>query len=503
MSEKLEVIITGDGKGAVKAIDGVSKSTKGLEGAFKLLSPSASNTTSNVQTLAKGFADLGPKLGVSAEATAAISTQMAALAPAIGAVVVAVGVAAAAFVGLKTAIDLAVAAAPLENIQLGFDITAARAEAMGDDVLEAMQKASGGMVSMEKLMLKFNDASMLVSPDFALILADAMEPLQKVAATTGASMDYLVDSFVTGVGRLSKPILDNLRVTFDAEAANREFARTIGKSTEALTKQEQQMAAANYVLQQLRINTEGIPSAAMSASGVMARLGATFEDLKKSIGLAGLPIFTELARILGGPLSDAMREASKGFRTIGNIFRNTFNKPEMREALDGLAASMSNLFSVGTQALMKSIVALVTHFANKWATTGPQTVRTITQITQALTALAITVNRTLDALEQLGVFKSTVTDLQSASLVASAAANSTRPHHSGGIPVYASGTSFHPGGLAKVHKDEIIALPRGSQVYPNGETGGMKIFGDIHINTNAKSLSALMLDIERAATAAT
>lgn len=42
------------------------------------------------------------------------------------------------------------------------------------------------------------------------------------------------------------------------------------------------------------------------------------------------------------------------------------------------------------------------------------------------------------------------------------------------IPRYARGTSFHPGGLAVVGENgpELVSLPRGSQVYPNGQTPG-------------------------------
>lgn len=42
------------------------------------------------------------------------------------------------------------------------------------------------------------------------------------------------------------------------------------------------------------------------------------------------------------------------------------------------------------------------------------------------------------------------------------------------IPRYARGTSYHPGGLAVVGENgpELVSLPRGSQVYPNGQTPG-------------------------------
>jgi hypothetical protein len=503
--EELRVKITVQGgEQAKKALDSATTSSKTLTKTFSNLIPGVKDATSKIDDLAGITKELGPTIGISAEASAGLATQMAALAPVIGAVVVAIGVAVAALAGLKTAIDLAVDAAPLESIQLGFDLSAKRATAMGDDVLAAMQKASGGTIEAEALMKKFNDASMLVSPDFALMLTDALEPLQKVAATTGESMDYLTSSFVTGVGRLSKPILDNLRITVDTEKAYAQYARTLGKATDALTKQEQQMALANYTIEQLKANTAGLPSVTQTASGIMQSFAASARDLRKALGLSVLPILTEVLRVFGVPLRTAMQTAARGFRAVGNVLKNTLNQPEVREALDGLSASLSELFGQSMQAAMKTIVALVTRWAQNWARTGPQTIKTITAIVNELSTLAVVINRVLDAMNQLGLIKTTAKDLTAASIVAGY--TPTKAPNSGGIMTYAGGTNFHPGGLAIVgdRGPEVVNLPRGSQVYPSGSAnmGGMRIYGPISITAPSDgSLAALMHNMEAAATA--
>lgn len=43
----------------------------------------------------------------------------------------------------------------------------------------------------------------------------------------------------------------------------------------------------------------------------------------------------------------------------------------------------------------------------------------------------------------------------------------------GGVPLYSSGTDFHPGGLAMVHGPELINLPRGSNVTSVSDTKGL------------------------------
>jgi TP901 family phage tail tape measure protein len=75
----------------------------------------------------------------------------------------------------------------------------------------------------------------------------------------------------------------------------------------------------------------------------------------------------------------------------------------------------------------------------------------------------------------------------------SSAAGSVLGAFGGAIPGFAAGTDFAPGGIARVHKDETIFLPRGSAVstaaasqraFENGGGGGITITGPLIGNAN-------------------
>ncbi len=95
---------------------------------------------------------------------------------------------------------------------------------MGDTVLAAMQKSSQGLISNTDMMKSFNLAS-LVNEQFALQLPQAFEYLGKVSAATGTDMNYLLDSLVRGVGRLSPLILDNLGIQVSLTEAYEAYGR--------------------------------------------------------------------------------------------------------------------------------------------------------------------------------------------------------------------------------------------------------------------------------------
>lgn len=54
------------------------------------------------------------------------------------------------------------------------------------------------------------------------------------------------------------------------------------------------------------------------------------------------------------------------------------------------------------------------------------------------------------------------------------------------VPGYANGTNFHPGGLAVVGErgPELVSMPRGSRVTPNGEWGAQKLQVEVVANNN-------------------
>lgn len=222
------------------------------------------------------------------------------------------GAAAAGGALLKLAAD----AAPLQQVESAFMGMAEAAGTSGDEVLRGMQQASGGMIAQRDLMLSFNKASQLVSKDFGTRLPEAMGSLQKVAASTGQDMNFLLDSLVTGVGRVSPMILDNLGIQVDLTAATEEYAESIGKTASELSKEEQQIALTNQVFEKLAANTADMPDTTGTAAAALAQLRAMFTDLKDEVGTAFLPVLLELANAALPLLKAAIPPIIEGVQSL-------------------------------------------------------------------------------------------------------------------------------------------------------------------------------------------
>lgn len=194
---------------------------------------------------------------------------------------------------------LAIDAAPLQGVQDAFEGLAGAAGASSSELLSALQSGSAGMVTNKDLMTSFNKAAGLVSTDFAQTLPDAMGYFGKIAAATGQDVDYLMDSYVTGIGRMSPMILDNLQIQVTQADATQRAAEMFGKAAEELSKEEKQMGMANLALEKMAENTASMPAVTGSATQQMKKFSVSMQNAKDKIGMALLPIFTKLMGAVG------------------------------------------------------------------------------------------------------------------------------------------------------------------------------------------------------------
>ena len=134
-------------------------------------------------------------------------------------------------IGASFAVD-AIRQFTSEAIELAMTTQGVRSafEGLNDPkALDNLREATSGTVSDLKLMQLAVDAKNFHIP--MDVLAKGLKFAQRRAIDTGKSIDYLVDSFVTGLGRESVKILDNLGIS--AIELN-EKTQELGSMTEAV-----------------------------------------------------------------------------------------------------------------------------------------------------------------------------------------------------------------------------------------------------------------------------
>jgi hypothetical protein len=153
------------------------------------------------------------------------------------------------------------------------------------EIMDALREASLGMVSDFDLMQAASRAMMLgVSAD-----SEQLAQLMEVAALRGRAMGISTtqafNDIVTGIGRASPMILDNLGIVVDAEGKYQDYAEALGKTAEELTKQEKTQALLNGVLESSKGLLEETGGLTIDNAGKWEQMSAAqknYFDLVKS-----------------------------------------------------------------------------------------------------------------------------------------------------------------------------------------------------------------------------
>jgi hypothetical protein len=175
------------------------------------------------------------------------------------------------------------------------------------DILDGLRQATHGTVTDLELMkaaVKFNDFKLPVE-ELGTMLAFA----QQKAKDTGQSVDYMVDSIVTGLGRKSLMILDNLGLS---ATEVKDKMKETGDMTKAVGEiiREQMSKAGDYV----ETAADRATQADVNLKNAMEELGRTFQPLSdagaslwSSLKIGALDLLNSAVK----PLINALTEAGR------------------------------------------------------------------------------------------------------------------------------------------------------------------------------------------------
>jgi phage-related protein len=241
----------------------------------------------------------------------------------------------------------------------------------GDELLRKLSEVSAGTVDMTSLMLTSNRAMSLgVGRDI-----DTMATLMEIARVKGRALGLdttqAFNDIVTGIGRGSPLILDNLGIVVKLGEAQEQYAEYLGKTAAELTEAEKKEALLNAVLVSGREELEAMGDVALTASERMAQVKAQFSNIQSTLGEALLPALEAVIDAIN-PL-------------IGSVSTWISENPRLAATILGVVTGLTALVTiVGTFGLLlPGIITMFSHLA----ITINATIWPITLVVAAIAAL--------------------------------------------------------------------------------------------------------------------
>lgn len=184
------------------------------------------------------------------------------------------------------------------------------------DLLDGLRKATHGTVTDIELMkaaVKFNDFNLPVE-ELGTMLAFA----QQKAKDTGQSVDYMVDSIVTGLGRKSLMILDNLGLS--AAEIKEEMKKTGDMTTAVGAIIRKQMSEAGEYIETA---ADKAAQADVELKNAMEELGRTFGPIMENGGSMWKSLEIGAINLLNNAVKPLVRELSEAFRLQEQMEQNS------------------------------------------------------------------------------------------------------------------------------------------------------------------------------------
>ena len=161
-----------------------------------------------------------------------------------------------------------------------------------NEMIADMQRMTNGTINITSMLTKANMALSLIGDDIASELPGLFQVAQASALATGQEIDYILESLVKGIGRLSGKWIDNSGIIVDLEGEYSILAAELGKTAASLTEVEKRQAITNAVMREGAKIVEKVGDVSIYVSTQVDRMKANFVNLRDSVVSAFSPFGT-------------------------------------------------------------------------------------------------------------------------------------------------------------------------------------------------------------------
>jgi len=218
---------------------------------------------------------------------------------------------------MKLGKDLVERGNQIEAIRRAFQNMAARFGQDSQKILQAMKKASRGMLSDFALMQKANNAFLLQVAKTPEEFAQVTEAARRLGQAMGVDLGRAMDSLILGIGRQSIRWLDNIGLIVKAEDANEKYAASIGKTVSQLSAMERRKAFKLAVWDSMQKKMASLGDDVDLAANAWGRFNASISNVYNIIADRLRPALKELA--------DGLADMMKTLQPLAEWFATSFS----------------------------------------------------------------------------------------------------------------------------------------------------------------------------------
>jgi hypothetical protein len=214
------------------------------------------------------------------------------------------GILAAGLAGTAAAIRKLLAAgeeaAALEDMRQSYIALAATSGISASQLVSDLRRITRGTVETSRLIRTANVALLAGGAQLGEDLPRYLKIASDAARSTGQDLDYVTETLIKGVVKGSPLLIDNAELYLNIGRAVEDYAASVGKSVDELSRQERTLATGNAVLEQGAAAYGKLGLAAEAATDPFRQLSAQSSAFGTGLKTVVAPAAEFVARSLQG-----------------------------------------------------------------------------------------------------------------------------------------------------------------------------------------------------------
>ena len=178
--------------------------------------------------------------------------------------------------------------------------------------MDKLKQATDNTMSSFDLFKQANNAMILGVTKNSDEMAEMFDIAQRLGKALGRDTASSVESLITGIGRQSRLMLDNIGIIVKSEEAYNKYAKSINKTAKELTDSEKKQAFFNATMESARAKVALLGDEIPTTQDRFSTLSVSFEEAGESIGTTLTPAILAMA----GALKSGADTAKLFFDTI-------------------------------------------------------------------------------------------------------------------------------------------------------------------------------------------
>ena len=197
--------------------------------------------------------------------------------------------------GIRQLAKFSEQASKVESMERAFNTLSSQVE-ISSESLDKLKNATDNTMSNFDLFQQANNAMILGVSKNSDEMAEMFDIAQRLGRALGRDTASSVESLITGIGRQSRLMLDNIGIIVKADEAYESYAKSIGTTADKLTDAEKKQAFLTATMESARAKITTLKDEVLTNQDAYDKFTASASNLSTEIGTTLQPKVSFLAK---------------------------------------------------------------------------------------------------------------------------------------------------------------------------------------------------------------